>query len=100
MTASDHTPKTFLKRVIGVDGKTYPPRRMSVTDREFLRGRVHCLSHDENLSVRQIIDRLITDHGVQRSVGWVFDVLRNYHCSACVQVSSSGAPEHLSEVNR
>ncbi|MFD8640816.1 hypothetical protein ACFV14_10960 [Streptomyces zaomyceticus] len=100
MTAAGQTRQTFLKRVIGQDGKTYPPRRMSKLDREFLRGRVHCLSHDENLSVRQVVARLADDHGVQRSVGWVFDVLRNYRCTACVQVVPSAAPEHLSEVDQ
>ncbi|MBI0294471.1 hypothetical protein JBE04_08245 [Streptomyces sp. PRKS01-29] len=78
--------------VLGLDGKTYPPR-LSVDDRRFLFGRVHYLSHDERLSVRQIIDRLIADHGVQRSVGWVSSTLRK-PCTACVQARRNETPEH------
>ncbi|MFH8369159.1 hypothetical protein [Streptomyces sp. NPDC018031] len=81
------------KDVLGMDGKTYPPR-LSDDDRRFLAGRVHCLRHDEGLSVRQIIDRLIADHGVQRSVGWVSSTLGK-PCVACVQVAMNVPPEHL-----
>lgn len=70
-------------RVLGTDGKTYPDRWLSADDRAFLTGRVHHLRHAEDLSVRQIIARIQTDHSVRRSVGWVAGVLKDWRCDHC-----------------
>lgn len=79
--------------VRGLDGKTYPTQPLHPDDLDHLVGRVHYLSHDEHLSVRQIVARLDIDHGVRRSVGTVHSWLRTSICDACVQVAPTDTPE-------
>jgi hypothetical protein len=68
------------ERITGTDGKTYPARWQTPQDREWLKGRVHYLHHNQQLSVRQIRAVLAEDHNVRRSVGWVSGVLNTWRC--------------------
>ncbi|MER5259747.1 hypothetical protein [Streptomyces sp. NPDC002855] len=74
-------------RILGLDGKSYPGAWLSADDRTRLVGIAHRLSHEEGLSVRQIIARIADDYGIRRSVGWVSTALRTWKCSGC-----SGGP--------
>ncbi|MBD3931965.1 hypothetical protein IF129_10395 [Streptomyces chumphonensis] len=78
-------------RVLGLDGKSYPAQN-SPQIRARLFSRVHYLRHTECLSLRQILDRVESEHGVRRSVGWVSGVLRT-PCTWCVQVAQNRTPE-------
>lgn len=77
--------------VLGTDGKVYPDRPLSHDQRAAIVGRVHYLSHDEHLSVRQIITRL-GEEGFYASVGTVHAWLR-WRCDGCVQVGGNVTPE-------
>ncbi|MGV4890386.1 hypothetical protein ACSR0Z_27980 [Streptomyces viridosporus] len=86
------------RRVLGVDGKSYPGQWLNLSDRTRLIGTVHQLSHDDGLSVRQIVARLAGDYGIRRSVGWTSEALRKWTCQRCpagVQETQMSTPEHL-----
>jgi hypothetical protein len=85
-----------VTRVTGSDGKTYPIRPLGGDELEFLIGRAHYLSHDEHLSIRQIVRRLESDDGpaARRSVGTISAWLAQ-PCVRCFQVSQNHPPEHL-----
>jgi len=85
----------MITRCWGADGKTYPARALTPEDRLRLIGRVHYLSHAENLSVRKIVARLDAE-GVTRSVGSVSEYLTRYQCSRCSGVQNE-PPEHSEE---
>lgn len=94
--AGDDTPGRPA-RVLGLDGKTYPPGRLSGEDQHLVVGHVHALRHLDRLSVRQIRSRLEDDLCIRRSVGWISTVLTTWTCDRCqpaVQVVGNGAPEH------
>ncbi|URM90390.1 hypothetical protein LUW75_10740 [Streptomyces sp. MRC013] len=81
-----------------MDGKSYPDRRLTPSDRTRLVSAVHRLKHLEGLSVREIVARLAEDYGIRRSVGWTSEALRKWTCPACpggVQESGTGEPEHF-----
>lgn len=91
---SHTTPQGHIR---GIDGKFYPPL-LPEDDRQWLMGRVHYLSHDDRLSIRQIQAAILQENGVRRSVGWISGVLHGgFTCEACpgVQVSPNATPEHL-----
>lgn len=68
--------------IIGLDGKTYPARRVSDDEQQALVSAVHGMRHERGLSVRAIQTEL-ADHGVRRSVGWVSTALSTWRCDGC-----------------
>lgn len=68
--------------VTGSDGKRYPGRYLPKEDRDYLFGRSHYLKHDHGLSVRQIREQLLYDHGITRSVGSIAAYLAR-PCEEC-----------------
>ena len=78
-------------RVRGADGKWYLRRSLTTSDREYLVGRCHYLSHDEHLSIRQMIARIAAENELALSVGTVSHYLRGWQCDH--QQCSGGANE-------
>lgn len=68
--------------ITGMDGKLYPRGPLTPSDRDYVIGRVHYLSHDLGLSVREIREYLLYNHALRRSVGSVAAYLRE-PCVKC-----------------
>lgn len=94
-TVPHRSDKRQPTRILGLDGKSYPGVWLSTDDRTRLVGIVHALSHDNGLSVRQIIARIVDDYDIRRSVGWVSTALRTWTCPGC-----SGAQNETPEQAR
>lgn len=83
----------------GMDGKTYPERRLDPETRRFLAAHVHSLSHG-GMSVRQVVSALAEETGERRSVGWVAGILRDWRCEHCSGARFETPEQHGAVVGR